>query len=267
MKNMKTSKLFISSSDIKGTELVLDKEYSLHTNDVVIYTIYLPDFIDLKSDLSMFLTAPELKKAHRFFKETDKNRFIIYRSILKLVLGAYTKLEVKNIYLDYDFNKKPYLASHPWLHFNISHSENFAAIAISRKKVGLDIEFLSKDFKFTNLLPDIFNDDERLVIQNAADKRNIFYTFWTRKEAFVKALGKGIDEDFKYIPCLDGQHRTDFELIKNTQNWQVYSFNLTDHYLGAIAFEGLPTVAKNLLLYIMPNTLNDLLELIPKRNY
>jgi 4'-phosphopantetheinyl transferase len=260
---MKTSKLFISSSNIKGIKLIPSKEYSLTTDDIMIYSIYLPDFIGLKADLSKFLNSPELNRAKRFYKEIDRNRFIIYRSILKLILGAYTNLEAKNIHLDYDFNKKPYLASHPWLHFNISHSEDFAAIAISRKKVGLDIEYLSKDFKFSNLLPDIFDDNERLTIQNAIDKKNIFYTLWTRKEAFVKALGKGIDEDFKYIPCLDGQHSTDFKLIKNTQNWQVYSFNLADHYLGAIALEGLPPISKNFLWYIMPNTMNDLLKMTP----
>lgn len=264
---MKTSKLFISFSDIKGATLVSGKEYSLDTSDIIIYTIYLPSFIELKSNLSQFLNSPELKKAKRFFKEIDRDRFIIYRSILKLILGAYTKSDIKNIHLDYDFNKKPYLASHPWLHFNISHSEDYAAIAVSHKKVGLDIEFLSKDFKFTNLLPDIFDDHERLLIQNADDKKTMFYTLWTRKEAFVKALGKGIDEDFKHIPCIDGEHNLDFKLVKNTQNWQVYSFDFTEHYLGAVSFEGLPTTSDNLLLYIIPDSMENLLEMTQKRNY
>lgn len=266
MKNMETSKLFISFSNIRSVQLLSDKEFSLAKNDIIIYSIYLPNFIDLKSDLYKFLNSLEIKKAQRFYKEIDRNRFIIYRSILKLVLGAYTKLDVKNIYLDYDFNKKPYLASHPWLHFNISHSENFAAIAISRKKVGIDIEYLSEDFKFTNLLPDIFDDNEKSIIQNATDKKNTFYTLWTRKESFVKALGKGIDEDFKYIPSSDGQHTVDFELIKNTQNWQVYSFDLADHYLAAVTFEGLSSVSNNIELYSMPNNMKDLLKMAPIRN-
>lgn len=267
MKNMKTSKIYISYSNINEVELISGKEYSLNANEVIIYSIYLPNFIELKSDLFQFLNSAEHKKAKRFYKEIDRDRFTIYRSILKLLLGAYTKLEVKNIYLDYDFNKKPYLASHPWLHFNMSHSEDFAAIAISRKKVGLDIEYLAKDFKFTSLLPDIFADNENLIIQNSTDKKTTFYTLWTRKESFVKALGKGIDEDFKYIPCLDGQHVLDFALIKNSQNWQVYSFNLADHYIGAIAVEGLPSSLKNLSLCSMPNTMEDLMEMSPKKNY
>ena len=263
---MKTSKLYIAFSNIRRVQSFSGNQYALSANDIIIYSIYLPDFIDLKSDLYKFLNSIEIKKAKRFYKEVDRNRFIIYRSILKLLLGAYTKLDVKNIYLDYDFNKKPYLASHPWLHFNISHSENFAAIAVSRRKVGIDIEYLAEGFKFSNLLPDIFDDNERLIIQNAADKKNTFYTLWTRKESFVKALGKGIDEDFKNIPSSDGLHTIDFKLIKNTQDWQVYSFVFADDYLGAIAFEGLSSTSDNLELHIMPNTMKELLKMAPIRN-
>ncbi|TDO97044.1 4'-phosphopantetheinyl transferase family protein [Flavobacterium sp. 245] len=260
---MKKSKLFVSFLTIKSSQLFPDKEYYLNANDIIIYNIYLPDFLNLQSDLYLFLNSIEIKKAQRFYKEIDRNRFIIYRAILKLLLGAYTKLDVKNIYLDYDFNKKPYLASHPWLHFNISHSENFATIAISRKKVGIDIEYLSDDFKYSSLLPDIFDDIERVTIQNSNDKKKTFYMLWTRKESFVKALGKGIDEDFKYIPCSDGQHYVDFSLIKNSQNWQVYTFDLTDYYLGTVAFEGLASNSNNIEMYSMPNNMKDLLKMKP----
>lgn len=264
---MKISKSVIEYSTVKDIELIPCKLYSLDIDEVIIYTIYLPDFIELKSELVKFLTSKELKKAERFFKELDRNRFIIYRSILKFVLAAHTNLNVKNIYLDYHFNKKPYLASHPWLYFNISHSEDYAAIAVSRKNVGLDIEYMSKDFNFTSLLPDVFDDNQVLEIQNAVDKKHAFYTSWTRKEAFVKALGKGIDEDFKHIPSLDGQHTIDFDLTQNSKNWQVYSFNLADNYLGAIAFESLSAITRNLIFYIMPNTMEYLLEMTKKKKY
>ena len=258
---MKTSKLFISFSNIKGIKLIPNKEYFLNVNDIIIYTIYLPNFIELKSDLAKFLNSTELNRAERFHKEIDRNRFIICRSILKFVLAAYTKVGVKNIFLDYHFNKKPYLASHPWLYFNISHSEDFAVIAVSLNKVGIDIEYIPEDFDFSNLLPDVFADNEILAIENANDKKYAFYTSWTRKEAFVKALGKGIDDDFKYIQCLDGQHDIDTALLKNTQNWQMYSFDLADHYLGAVAFEGLPAITTNLAIYTIPNTMKVLQEM------
>jgi 4'-phosphopantetheinyl transferase len=267
MKDMPKSKLFISFSDIKGLKLIPSKEYSLNSNDIIIHTIYLPNFIDLKSDLVKFLNSSEINRSERFHKEIDKNRFIVCRSILKFILATHTKLPIKSIFLDYHFNKKPYLASHPSLNFNISHSEDFAVIAISRDKVGIDIEYISEDFNFTELLSDIFDETEILAIQNAVNKKHAFFTSWTRKEAFVKALGKGIDEDFKSIPCLNGKHSINTSLLKTTENWQVYSFDLSDHYLGAVAFESLTTVSKNIVMYAMPNTMDSLLEMTQIRNY
>ncbi len=256
---MQTAKLFISNSNLKQIEFIPKKEYSLNSNDVIIYTIYLPSFINLKSDLANFLNSTEINRAERFHKEIDGNRFIIYRSILKLILAAYTKLDVKNICFDYHSNKKPYLASLPWLHFNISHSEDYAIIAVSRKKVGIDVEFMSEDFNFNDILPDIFNENEILSIQNVANKKNAFYNLWTRKEAFVKALGKGIDEDFKYIPCLDGQHIIDTTLLKTTENWKVFSLNIEDQYRAAVAMECLPKITPNIVLFTLPNTINTLI--------
>lgn len=261
---MPTSNLCISFSHFKEVELIPEKEFSLNDNDIIIYGIYLPHFIELKSDLAKFLNPSELERAYRFHKEIDKTRFIIYRSVLKFVLAAYTKLDLKNIVLDYYSNKKPYLASHPKLCFNISHSEDFAVIAISKNEVGIDIEYISENFDFTNLLSDVFTSNEISSIENADDKKHAFYTLWTRKEAFVKALGKGIDDDFKNIPCLDGQHNLDAVLLNTTTNWQVSSFDVSKHYLSAIAFENLSQISKNLILQTIPNSMKSLLDMTQK---
>mgnify|MGYP003607498460 FL=1 len=256
---MPISKLFISFSDVKGVPLI--PNYACNTNEVIIYTVYLPHFISLQSELATYLNYTEINRAERFHKELDKNRFIICRSILKIVLAAYTKLDAKNINLDYHFNKKPYLASHPSLHFNVSHSEDYAVIAISHNKVGIDIEYIAKDFDFNEILSDVFNDNEILSIQKATDKKHAFYTSWTRKEAFVKALGKGIDDDFKNIPCLDGEHSLDSNQLNSNENWQIYSFDLADQYKAAVAFESLPTITPNLFLYTIPNSMKVLIEM------
>lgn len=260
------SNLSISSSYLNRVKFISSKDYALKANDLLIFNIYLPNFNHIKDELSLFLSYKEIKKSERFYKDIDRSRFIIYRSILKFILAAYTKLDVKNINLSLDFNKKPYLESHPYLFFNISHSEDYAVIAISNKKIGIDIEYMSEDFKYTDLLPDIFDNSEILSIENAANTKESFYTLWTRKEAFVKALGKGIDEEFKYIPCLEGKHTVDYDLLKSDQDWEVVSFDLTNKYVGSIAFESNSIIPKNLLLHTIPNTMKELSEMAQKIN-
>ncbi len=258
---MQTSKIDISFKNIKSLQLDINTIYSLETHEVVIYTINLLSFAHLKDDLFKFLNSAEIDRANRFHKEIDRHRFIIYRAILKLVLAAYTSLDVKNISFNYHLNKKPYLASHPFLHFNISHSEDFAVIAVSSKKIGIDIEYLADDFKVDEVLLDIFNESEIAIIQNSIHKKHAFYTLWTRKEALVKAVGKGIDDDFKYIPCLDGEHTVTSNLLENTKNWQLFSFDLETNYVATVAFESASAIHTNVKVYTLPNSMRTLLEM------
>ena len=108
---MPESNLFISYINYDDHKSSTAKVYSPRTGDVIIYTLHLPEYIELTKDLIHFLNAEERSRSDRYFKEKDRNQFIICRSILKIILAAYTTLEAKNINLDYHFNKKPYLSS------------------------------------------------------------------------------------------------------------------------------------------------------------
>ena len=258
---MPESNLFVSAINTEEHKLSCFNNYLLAPEDVLIYTLHLPEYIELTKELIHFLNADELERANRYYRKKDRNQFIICRSILKIVLAAYTKTEVKNITLDYHFNKKPYLGSHPWLHFNVSHSEDLAVIAISRCKLGIDVEFVSKDFDYLPLLPEVFTENEILFVQEAENKEYAFYCLWTRKEAFVKAIGKGINDDFKIVPALHGQHSLVSIEAYSNQNWYIYGFELAECYLAAVAFESLPTDSKNIKVCTLPKTVEDLLEL------
>ncbi|MBK0368818.1 4'-phosphopantetheinyl transferase family protein [Flavobacterium agrisoli] len=256
MKNMQAPNLFVSFSDVKNKPLNFEMDFELQQNDITIYSVHLPDFLELKNELYQMLNSNEQNKANSFHDETDQNQFIIYRALMKMLLAAYTKLAAKSISFDYTITKKPFLASHPEIHFNLSHAHNFAAFAISKKPIGIDIEFMADDFNFSCLFPNIFHDHEIFNIESSLNQKKTFYTYWTRKEAFVKALGKGIDDDFKNIPCVEGPHTINTTMIKNHKNWQVNSFELTNAYLGAIAFEEVTSTPIKIAHYSIPNTLN-----------
>jgi 4'-phosphopantetheinyl transferase len=259
---MRETKVNIKQVAIKKGTVALEESFTLEANAIIVYSIYLPNFTNIKSDLGSYLDKAESERAARFHKERDRDSFLITRSLLKIILASYTKLVVTAIHLDYQVNKKPYLSSHPWLHFNVSHSEDYAVIAISREKVGIDIEFKSDDFDHGIISSDIFENKELTFIKNASNKSNAFYTLWTRKEALVKALGKGIDENFKYIPCLEGQYNLESDLVKNSENWQLSSFEITDNYAGALAYESSSIAATAITLITMPNTMEAILKII-----
>lgn len=245
---------------IKEPRTLLNRIYDLNSDGIIMYTIFLPNYIDIIPDLGLFLNPEEIVRAQRFHMKKDKNRFIICRSILKIVLAAYSYSNVNSINIEYHSNKKPFLRTHSNLFFNVSHSEDFAIIVISNSEVGIDVEYISKDFEYTELFTDVFHDDEIAVIQSADDKKLAFYTFWTRKEAFVKALGKGIDDSFKQIPCLAGNHIFDLNITKSKANWQVNSFELAKNYICSVAHDS-DFDSKKMKILNLPNTVNALLKL------
>ncbi|WP_300691680.1 4'-phosphopantetheinyl transferase superfamily protein [Chryseobacterium sp.] len=87
-------------------------------------------------------------------------------------------------------NKKPYLKNSD-LHFNISHSKDIVTCIIAEFPIGIDIEFTNPeinymDFKFQ------MTEAEFQEIYETEDKVKGFFTYWTRKEAVIKAHGSGM---------------------------------------------------------------------------
>ena len=106
---------------------------------------------------------------------------------------------------------KLYLASQPDLHFNISHSGEYAVCAISPYEVGVDIECFVNRFaegdgrkRMSSIAKKCFTEKERewfLALQEE-QQAEAFALIWTRKEAYAKACGEGIRMDFSGIDTL-----------------------------------------------------------------
>lgn len=87
---------------------------------------------------------------------------------------------------------KPSLAEYPELHYNISHSEGIAAAMISPYECGVDCERI-RSFE-PRVMKRVFSDREREAVENAPESRRelLFFSLWTLKEAYVKAIGRGL---------------------------------------------------------------------------
>ena len=219
---------------------------------IKLYEIELSKFQESVSSLIEFLSPFEKNRANRYHFSNDRNRFIICRTVLKFLLAKQTGLNVNKIVLDKYSNKKPYLPSHPSVFFNVTHAGNYAVIAIAKEPVGVDIEYINKDFDYKELLSSIFSNPEVDEVLNSNDKQRTFYKLWTRKEAIVKATGKGIDDHFPEIVTLDGYHHMRPELLGNIEGLHVFSFELNEDYIGAVACSGSYEHAGKLLFYPIP---------------
>ena len=101
--------------------------------------------------------------------------------------------------------KKPFLEDEKY-HFSISHCGNFAgAIASSRNRVGMDIEFMSPRLK--GISPKFLNEDERKYLEKwqymSALHLQMITIIWSAKEAIFKWYGAG-NVDFRKHMVMDG---------------------------------------------------------------
>ena len=139
------------------------------------------------------LSARERKRADRFVYDRHRRRYTISQAHLRRVLGQLTGTRPENVRFHYEKKGKPYLPGGP--SFNQSHSEERIMIAVAASgRLGVDIEELRRVRLMLGIADKNFARDEaaRLYAAPANERRRLFFRLWTRKEAFLKALGFGL---------------------------------------------------------------------------
>lgn len=151
---------------------------------------------EITPDLSRILSAEEWSLAEKIRNEGLKKRHIAVRIAVRQILAAYLNQASEKINIAKTVYGKPYLVDFPEIEFNISHSADTLLIAISQiGAVGVDIEQVKPQQRdFSALVAKCFAEPEIAYWNALADSRKVFefYRFWTRKEAFAKAVGRGL---------------------------------------------------------------------------
>lgn len=152
----------------------------------------------LVDEMRSTLSADECARADRFHFERDRNRFIVGRGSLRTILGAYLKKNPTELSFSYSRYGKPALEGQPvanHLSFNLSHANELALIAITRdRRIGVDIEFIRPDLASEQIAERFFSPHEVTALRALPQdvQSEAFFNCWTRKEAYIKAIGEGM---------------------------------------------------------------------------
>ena len=144
------------------------------------------------------LSQEELARAKRFKNSIDRQRYQVRQGILRELLGGYLGCEPTQVEIHRDANGKPFPAprmNFDHLQFSDSHSENVAAFAFGRQeRLGIDIEKIRELSEMLEIVEAQFTQKENQEMLNCPEDRRLglFYRFWTRKEAVLKAQGEGL---------------------------------------------------------------------------
>jgi 4'-phosphopantetheinyl transferase len=152
-------------------------------------------------DLSI-LDNFELSKYHRYRVDFKKKEFLASRFFLKKIIGSYLYLPPQEVHLFEDNYGKLHLIPELQIlkevpfQFNLSHSgESIAAAFCLESEIGVDVEYNKPEIDVEGIANRFFSPREKdfiLSLTEENQKRKAFYQIWTLKEAYIKALGKGL---------------------------------------------------------------------------
>ncbi len=150
--------------------------------------------LDADAELAKLLSEDEKARAANMQPEKKSREFELARGWLRVLLAAYVEAtEPQSIRLGIAENGKPFSVDHPSLHFNLSHSHECLAVAVSRQNVGIDIEKFRPVPDWRNLAEGLFTNlvVEAIAALPAAEQDQAFLRHFTAREACLKAAGTG----------------------------------------------------------------------------
>lgn len=171
---------------------------SLGAADIHVWRFSLEASPSEEKALAALLSPPEHERAAGIRLETHQKRYIAGHGKLRQVLARYVEHAPEAIEFGRHPRGKPFIVATQntqGLHFNFSHTADIGLVAVALKRpLGVDVEQHRSDTDMELIARRQFAPGERsrLMSLPTAERRVAFYECWTRKEAYLKAIGDGI---------------------------------------------------------------------------
>lgn len=219
-------------------------DYPLAAGEVHVWAVPLDGDPDAYGNL---LCKAEQERLQRYRFADHQRRYQIGHGALRLILAGY--LNVEPMAIDYRLGPrgKPYVVG-DGLYFNLSHSGKLALIGVAQSELGVDVEKVRHLESLRQIAERHFSDSEfqKLDALSDSDRELAFYRCWTRKEAFIKALGEGLsmaldsfDVSLDQAPELLASH----DGREDPKKWSMLDVSPGPEFVGALAMRAAaPTV-------------------------
>lgn len=229
----------ISSNDIwlsPPSPLILTRDC------VHVWRIALTQPTAVVNELEALLAAGERARAGQFHFLRDRRAFTVAKGAARQILAHYLGTDPRSLIFDKGHFGKPFLSSRE-LRFNLSHSGEFALLAVAaEREVGVDVEEI-RDMEDAAMIAERFfspgeNRKLRAVLGSAIGGL-AFFNCWTRKEAFIKAIGEGLSHplntfEVTFLPNETVELRLD---ETKSYRWVLSALHISDRYSGALVVE------------------------------
>lgn len=220
----------------------------LHQGEIHIWRVHLDEMVPQIAEFRHFLNLSEKRRADRFHFQHDQAHFTVGRGMLRLILSRYLATDPRSLDFDYNQYGKPALAKklQSRIQFNVSHSHGIALIAVTLDaEIGVDVEWIRPEFAELKIANRFFSPEEVQALKRLPEsaQKGGFFNCWTRKEAFIKAKGKGLSLPLnQFVVSLDPKNPA--KLLKTAwdptevSQWSLYALPIDKQFRAALAVEG-----------------------------
>jgi phosphopantetheinyl transferase len=160
--------------------------------EIELYPVNIQEKSSLVRRFEALLAPDEKERAAGFRFDRDRVRFIVMRGILRLVLSRCLDTPAASVALRVDEFGKPSVSD--GLEFSVSYSGDLGLIAVACAPVGVDTEEVDPGKVTAEMVEEVFSLAEResYLGGGKVEDTTAFFRGWVRKEAIVKAIGKGL---------------------------------------------------------------------------
>lgn len=191
------------------------------------------NFVFIYKDLDSFFNSENLfTNCKKSLCCPFNDKYSMSEIFVRYCIQKVTGYKLCDIKIEKGENGKPYASNFSKLYFNLSHSQNLVICVISKKQVGVDVEFI-KEYTVSEKLKSFFSNLEWKYIQSFENKAHPFYELWTLKESYLKYLGVGLKKSLK-----------SFEIVLNNKAHSVIEKGkIMPIFLQSFEFESLYRVS------------------------